>query len=149
MLLLHLCKTLDAVHAAVRTRPLQPIPIVSIVDDDDSVRTATACLVRSLGYIAHTFASAEEFLESPYVNETSCLIADVQMPKMSGIALQNALRSKGLRTPVIFVTAFPEERIKTRALEGGAVCFLSKPFDGEVLIGHLTTALATPGDLDA
>jgi FixJ family two-component response regulator len=128
---------------------LQPIPIVSIVDDDDSVRTATGCLVRSLGYVAHTFASAEEFLQSPHVNETSCLIADVQMPNMSGIALQSVLRSQGLRTPIIFITAFPEERIRARALEGGAICFLSKPFDCGVLIDHLAAALAMSRDLDA
>jgi FixJ family two-component response regulator len=125
---------------------LQAIPIVSIVDDDESVRTATCCLVQSLGYVAHTFASAEEFLQSPYVNDTSCLIADVQMPRMNGLALQGLLRAKGMRTAVIFVTAFPEERIKARALEGGAICFLSKPFDCGELILHLTTALATRRD---
>ena len=91
--------------------------MVSIIDDDESVRAATRCLVRSLGYATRTFASAEEFLGSPYVAETSCVIADVQMRKLSGLDLQNRLRAEGYDTPIIFITAFPEERIKTRRAE--------------------------------
>lgn len=117
--------------------------MVSIIDDDESVRTAARCLVRSLGYDARTFASAEEFLQSDDVGKTACLIVDVQMPKMSGLDLQSALRAKGHRTPIVFVTAFPEDRIRTRALEGGAVGFLSKPFDGKSLVDCLNTALAS------
>jgi FixJ family two-component response regulator len=116
--------------------------MVSIIDDDESVRTAARCLVRSLGYDARTFASAEEFLQSDDMGKTACLIVDVQMPKMSGLELQSTLRAKGHRTPIIFVTAFPEERVRMRALEGGAICFLSKPFDGKVLVDCLTMALA-------
>lgn len=100
--------------------------------------------MRSLGYDALTFASAEEFLQSDYVDRAACLIVDVQMPKMSGLDLQSALRAKGYHMPIIFITAFPEERLRTRALEGGAICFLSKPFDGKVLVDCLTTALASP-----
>ena len=74
---------------------MEKVPVVSIVDDDESVRAATQCLVRSLGYAARTFASAEEFLASPYVGETACVIADVQMRKMSGLDLQNRLRAEG------------------------------------------------------
>jgi FixJ family two-component response regulator len=125
---------------------LQPAPVVSIIDDDESVRTAAKCLVRSLGYDAHIFASAEEFLQSPFVDKTACLIVDVQMPKMSGLDLQSALRAKGHHTPIIFITAFPEERVRARALEGGAVCFLSKPFDGKALVDCLTMALASARD---
>jgi CheY-like chemotaxis protein len=95
--------------------------MLSIIDDDESVRAATQCLLRSLGYVTHTFASAEEFLLSPYVSETSCVIADVHMPKMSGLELQSRLRAKGHRTPIIFMTAFPEEKLRARALQGGAV----------------------------
>lgn len=81
-------------------------------------------------------------MQSPYLAKTSCLIADVQMPKMSGLQLQSLLRAKGFQTPIIFITAFPEERSRMRALDEGAVCFLSKPFDGKVLIYCLATALA-------
>jgi FixJ family two-component response regulator len=124
---------------------VEKLPVVSIIDDDESVRAATRCLVRSLGYATRTFASAEEFLGSPYVAETSCVIADVQMRKLTGLDLQNRLRAEGYDTPIIFITAFPEERIKTAALKGGAVCFLSKPFDGQVMIDCLATALAAKG----
>jgi len=120
---------------------VQKVPVVSIIDDDESVRTATQCLVRSLGLKTRTFASAEEFLLSPYVTETSCVIADVQMAKMSGLELQSRLRACGNDLPMIFITAFPDERLKVRALEDGAVGFLSKPFDGQVLIDCLSKAL--------
>jgi FixJ family two-component response regulator len=120
---------------------VQKVPVVSIIDDDESVRTATQCLVRSLGLKTRTFASAEEFLLSPYVTETSCVIADVQMAKMSGLELQSRLRACGNDLPMIFITAFPDERLKVRALEDGAVGFLSKPFDGRVLIDCLSKAL--------
>jgi FixJ family two-component response regulator len=118
---------------------LQP---VCIIDDDESVRTATMCFVRSLGYLAHAFASAEEFLQSPYVGETVCLIVDVQMPRMSGLELQSRLRTEGVRIPIIFITAYPEERTKARALDAGAICFLDKPFDSKTLIDCLDIALS-------
>ena len=117
------------------------VPVISIIDDDASVRVATNRLVRSLGYVAHTFASAEEFLASSRVNDTSCMIADVQMPGMSGIELQSHLLAQGRRLPIIFITAFPEESARTKALNAGAVCFLTKPFDGPTLIRHLDAAL--------
>lgn len=117
-------------------------PVISIIDDDESVRAATRNLLRSLGYIVHTFASAEEFLRSPHLDETSCAIADVRMPTMSGIELQDHLRANGSRLPFIFVTAFSAESDRARALKAGAICFLTKPFDGEVLIKCLDAALA-------
>ena len=117
------------------------IPVISIVDDDASVRTATQNLVRSLGYTVHIFASAEAFLQSAQLKDTSCVIADVQMPAMSGVELQSHLRAMGHRLPFIFISAFPEENVRKRALEGGAICFLNKPFDGCLLIEHLHTAL--------
>jgi FixJ family two-component response regulator len=116
--------------------------MISILDDDESVREATKGLVRSLGYAAATFASAEEFLQSDRIHDTSCLIADVQMPGLSGVELQDRLTEAGNSTPIIFVTAFPEERIRARALAGGACGFLSKPFSDESLIGCLVKALA-------
>ena len=117
------------------------VPLISIIDDDASVRVATNRLVRSLGYVAHTFASADGFLQSPHMNETACVIADVQMPGMSGIELQSHLIAQGRSVPMIFITAFPEESIRSRALKAGAVCFLSKPFDGTILIECIDIAL--------
>jgi FixJ family two-component response regulator len=120
---------------------VQKVPIVTIVDDDESVRVAVKSLLRALGYVVYTFASAEDYLRSPRVNDTSCLITDVQMPGMTGFDLQRYLMDKGWRTPIIFVTAFPEETIRTRALEAGVVCFLSKPFDEQSLINCLDRVL--------
>ncbi len=113
---------------------MQNVSIVSIIDDDESVRLAVKSLVRSLGLLAYTFASAEEFLQSPHVGDTSCLITDVQLPGMNGLKLQSVVLAQGRDVPIIFVTAFPEERFQKRALEAGAVGFLSKPFDGQTLI---------------
>jgi FixJ family two-component response regulator len=117
-------------------------PVISIIDDDVSVRAATCNLVRSLGYIVHPFASAVEFLQSAYLHETSCVITDVQMPAMTGIELQAHLRAQGHRVPFIFITAFPVEISRRRALEAGSICFLTKPFDGDVLIKCLASALS-------
>ena len=114
---------------------------VCIIDDDELVRIATTCLLRLLGHVVRTFASAEEFLHSPYVDEAGCLIVDVHMPRMNGLELQGRLREKGLRTPIIFITSYPEERARTRALDAGAICYLDKPFDSEVLIRGLDSAL--------
>jgi FixJ family two-component response regulator len=123
--------------SAIRTK----IHTISIVDDDESVREATSALVRSLGYAAATFASAEEFLGSGRVHAMSCVIADVQMPGLSGIDLQQLLLAQGLRLPIVFVTAFPDERTQQRALDAGAVDFLSKPWSDEQLIACLDAAL--------
>lgn len=116
-------------------------PVISIVDDDGSVRAATGNLVRSLGYIVHAFASAAEFLRSPHLSDTSCVIADVQMPAMSGLELQAHLHAEGYRMPFIFITAFSVDNARARALEAGATCFLAKPFAEEALINCLHAAL--------
>jgi FixJ family two-component response regulator len=121
-------------------------PVISIIDDDASVRAATNNLIRSLGYTVHTFASADAFLCSEYIDGTSCVIADVQMPAMSGIELQSHLRGQGNRVPFIFITAFPEDSVRARAFEAGAICFLTKPFDGATLIGYLDAALGRRDD---
>jgi FixJ family two-component response regulator len=120
-------------------------PIISIIDDDGSVRAATHNLVRSLGYVVNTFASAEEFLQSPRLNDTSCVITDIRMPAMSGLDLQAHLLATGYSLPFIFVTAFSVESDRDRAMKAGATCFLSKPFDGETLIKCLEAALASNG----
>lgn len=124
-----------------------PKPVViSIIDDDGSVRAAIHNLVRSVGYIVHTFASAEEFLRSPQLNDTSCVIADVQMPTMSGVELQASLLAQGNCVPFIFITAFPVESARARALNAEATCFLTKPFGGEALIKCLDAALEGHGE---
>jgi FixJ family two-component response regulator len=120
---------------------LRRFPVISIVDDDESVREATKGLVRSLGYVAATFASAEEFLQSDSVRDTSCLISDVQMAGMSGVELQDRLNAAGYHVPIIFITAFPEERIRSRVLKAGACGFLTKPFNDDSLFECLDMAL--------
>lgn len=120
-------------------------PVISIVDDDASVRVATRNLLSSLGYTVYTFASAEEFLRSAHFNDTSCVIADVQMPAMSGIELQALLLTRGHQVPFIFITAFPEDYMRAKALKAGAICFLAKPFDRLTLIQCLDAALERRG----
>jgi len=119
-------------------------PVISIIDDDPSVRKATDGLVRSLGYRSLTFASAEDFLQSDHIEDTSCVITDVQMPGLSGVELQSMLNARGARMPMIFITAYPEDRIRRSVLEAGEVGFLSKPFEEAVLIEHLQAALGAP-----
>lgn len=116
-------------------------PVVSIVDDDFSVRDATRNLLRLNGYDVHAFESAEDFLRSTTLPETDCLIADVKMPRMGGLALREHLLAIGFDIPTIFVTAFPEPATRERALGGGAICFLDKPFDGWVLIRFIEKAI--------
>jgi CheY-like chemotaxis protein len=115
--------------------------VISLIDDDASVRAATNNLLRSRGYVVHNFASAEEFLGSPHLNETSCVVTDVQMSAMSGLDLLTAMRAKGHGTPFIFITAFPDENLRARAMNAGAICFLAKPFMVPNLIKCLETAL--------
>jgi FixJ family two-component response regulator len=114
--------------------------MISIVDDDKTVRESANSLIRSLGYATATFASGEEFLKSGRLSDTECLITDVQMPGMSGVDLQSRLIANGNRTPVIFVTANPDERTRQRALGAGALGFLIKPFSVESLIACLDRA---------
>src|ERR1700688_38263 len=120
-------------------------PVISVVDDDASVRVGTENLLSSLGYTVQTFASAEEFLRSGLRNDTSCVIADVRMPGMSGIELQTLLLTQGHRAPFVFITAFSEEAVRAQALSAGAICFLTKPFDRLTLIKCLDTALERHG----
>ena len=115
--------------------------MISIVDDDPSVREAMSGLIRSLGFDAVTFSSAEDFLQSDRIDETSCLITDVQMPGLSGVELQSRLISRGSPVPIIFVTASPERRIEAQVRSAGAVGFLNKPFDDKTLIECLDRAL--------
>lgn len=116
-------------------------PVISIVDDDESVREATEFLVRSLGYSAATYASAKEYLQSGRVDDSSCLITDLRMPGMSGADLQDALIADGHQTPVIFISASLDEQVRSRVLDAGAYGFLHKPFKEQSLIDCLHRAL--------
>ena len=120
-------------------------PLISIVDDDALARHGIRELIESLGYRTITFGSAEDFLKSNMAADTACLITDLQMPGLSGLELQEALRSQGSHTPVILITAFPNEKHRNRALDNGAVGFLSKPFDEASLIKCLTAAITAFG----
>jgi len=120
--------------------------MISIIDDDPSFRDAVRRLVKSLGYPARAFASAEDFLQSDAINGAACLILDVNMPGLSGIELQNRLNARGNSTPIIFVTAVPDATIQANAFKAGAVGFLSKPFREDSLIEHLNVALKSRQD---
>jgi FixJ family two-component response regulator len=130
--------------AKLRVQPAD-LPI-SVVDDDESVREAVAGLMHWLGYQVKTYASAIDFLASPEFSESLCIIADVQMPQMSGIELYNHLKTLGYRIPTILITAYPNDSARTATLADGVVCYLSKPFDKDSLIGCVRTALQSqPG----
>jgi FixJ family two-component response regulator len=115
--------------------------MIAIVDDDEALREGMKSLVRSLGYAVSTFGSAEEFLKSEQVSDTSCLITDLQMPGLSGIDLQDWLIAQGHRFPIIFLTAYPDQAARMRAMKAGAIGFLSKPSSDEHLLGYLNKAL--------
>jgi FixJ family two-component response regulator len=117
---------------------------VAVVEDDDSVRDATKRLLRLLGYTAASFATAEEFLNSGRVRDTSCLIVDMHLPGMSGAELQSRLILCGYRIPVIFITAFVEEATRVRALRDGALGYLAKPLREQSLIACLDQAFKRP-----
>jgi FixJ family two-component response regulator len=121
---------------------LANIPVISIVDDDAWARSGLEALIQSLGYKTLTFESAEQFVQSGDIKQTTCLITDLQMAGWSGLELQSHLRREGYRTPVIFVTAFPTEKHRARALEEGATGFLTKPFDVQSLVDCLAHAVA-------
>jgi FixJ family two-component response regulator len=116
-------------------------PLLSVVDDDESIRESLPGLIKEFGFSARAFSSAEEFLSSGAVAETSCLILDVSMPGMSGPELQQELKRRGDEVPVIFITAQKDERIRARVLEQGAAGFLLKPFSDAALLSAIKTAL--------
>jgi FixJ family two-component response regulator len=116
-------------------------PLISIVDDDESVREATKGLMNSCGYTAATFDSAEAFLRSRQLYRTTCLIADVNMPGMSGLDLHRHLSGSGKPFPTILITAYPDDRIREGALNAGVICYLSKPFEESDLLSCLQNAL--------
>jgi len=115
--------------------------LVSVVDDDESIRESLPDLLGEFGFAARAFSSAEAFLSSDYIDETRCLILDIAMPGMTGLDLQEELRHRGREIPIIFITAKRDEAIRVRALERGAVKFLHKPFSDTALLDALKAAL--------
>ncbi len=115
--------------------------IVAVIDDDENVRIAVVALVRSLGYQARGFSSALDYLASELCGSADCLITDVQMPRLSGLDLHARLVAERRACPVVFITAFPEARAEARAKAFGAIGFLSKPFDAQVMVQCIEQAL--------
>ncbi len=117
------------------------IPLISIVDDDDSLRNSLDNLIRSVGFRAQGFSSAEAFLNSSHVHDSACLILDVRLPGLSGLELQRRIVGASRRTPIIFITAHADDDAREQALQAGAVDFLHKPFREEALLKAIDSAL--------
>ena len=120
-------------------------PVISIVDDDQSVRDGIVDLVTAMGFDAEAFERPELFLRSSRLDRTSCLITDIRMPGMSGLELHDRLLASGKRIPTIVITAFPTDAERARALGAGVAGYLIKPFDENELVACLTSSLAPPG----
>ncbi len=116
-------------------------PIVAIVDDDEAVGNAIEVLMRSTGLVAQAFSSGEEFLRSPELSRTGCLVVDFDMPKMNGLDLHNNLSRLGKVIPTVLITAYPSDDIRARALQAGVICYLPKPFDESDLLNCIQAAL--------
>ena len=118
------------------------IPLISVVDDDRSIVEAIVSLLESVGYAAAGFVSAQDFLNSPQLRRTACLILDVRMPGIGGLELQRRLAAENIHTPVIFITAHGDQELSAEVLTTGATALLRKPFSQESLLGALRSALA-------
>src|ERR1700748_1881304 len=116
-------------------------PIVAIVDADEAVGNAIEVLMRSIGLVAQAFSSGEEFLRSPELSRTGCLVVDFDMPKMSGLDLHNNLSRLGKAIPTVLITAYPSDDVRARAVQAGIICYLPKPFDENDLLKCIQTAL--------
>jgi FixJ family two-component response regulator len=117
-------------------------PLIAIVDDEEAICDALTSLLRSVGWRAEGFTSAEAFLQSGQVHTTACLLLDVRLPGGSGLELQQQLRSSQARIPIIFITAHGNEAMRAQALQAGAVAFFAKPFNDTALLDAIHTALA-------
>jgi FixJ family two-component response regulator len=115
--------------------------LVAVVEDDRFFRESMRRLLRSRGYRVEAFPSAADFVASPHLSETACLIADVQMPGMTGPELYRHLIASGYEIPTILVTAYADDQVRARALKDGVVCYLPKPVDEKLLLGCLDEAL--------
>ena len=116
-------------------------PIIAIVDDDEAVGNAIEVLMRSIGLVARAFSSGEEFLRSPELSRTGCLVVDFNMPKMSGLDLHNILCRSGKEIPTVLITAYPSDDVRARAIQAGVICYLPKPFDESDLLNCIQSAL--------
>lgn len=123
---------------------MQITPIVSIVDDDSAVRVALGSLIRSLGWQVRMYESAEAFLASGQVAQTSCLISDIRMPGMSGIEMHERLRAQGHAPVTIFISAYPTPALQAKAASNGALVLLQKPYQATAMTHWLSVALGNP-----
>ena len=138
------CRPAQRSRTLVRTSELavQNEPrLIAIVDDDDSVREGTKSLIRSMGLAAEAFSSGEDFLRSSQLGGTACLVADVNMPGMSGLDLHRRVATVGKGIPTILITAYPNDSVRARALSAGIICYLIKPFSEEELLRCIRFAL--------
>jgi FixJ family two-component response regulator len=132
---------LQAIRSALPLQSKARGNLISLVDDDESIRRTTTLLIQSFGFQAAAFESAESFLKSGQLHETSCLIVDVQMPGMNGLQLQSHLAAAGCGIPIIFITAYESKDSRQRAMQAGAAAFLGKPFSDEQLLQIIRSAL--------
>ena len=132
---------LQAIRSALPVQSKARGNLISLVDDDESIRRTTTLLIQSFGFQAAAFESAESFLKSGQLHETSCLIVDVQMPRMNGLQLQRYLAASGYRLPIIFITAYDNKESRQQAMQAGAIAFLSKPFNDKHLLQTIRATL--------
>ena len=118
-------------------------PLVSVIDDDQSVRESLPHLLKGFGFAVCAFSSAEEFLASDQISQSKCLVVDINMPGLSGPDLLEELKRLGLKTPIIFITAHRDEKVRSNVIERGAIACLFKPFSGEALRAAIDTALGS------
>ncbi|PSO33297.1 hypothetical protein C7G41_08545 [Bradyrhizobium sp. MOS002] len=134
-----------AEHRGQDWAPMAKSLVIAIVDDDEGVRASLASLVRSVGYEAQAYESGMDFLRQAPGDDPACMIADVQMPVITGDELQAQLVAAGRHFPIIFMTAFPSETVRQRVMAAGAHCYLGKPSSGDEIIRCLEDALAGNG----
>jgi len=139
---------LETIDSALRGQLEVRKNLISLVDDDESIRRTTTLLIESFGFRATAFESAESFLKSGQLHETSCLIVDVQMPGMNGLQLQSHLAAAGYKIPIIFITAHDDKESRQQALQAGAVAFLGKPFSDELLLQIIRAATLSDQGID-
>lgn len=120
---------------------MKAVALIAIVDDDEAIRLGLSSLARSAGYAVKLFASAEAFLAQADAATPDCVITDIQMPGIGGLELQQILKRSHPTLPIVVMTAFPEQKIRDKAVAAGAVCFLSKPFDAETILRCLAVAI--------
>jgi FixJ family two-component response regulator len=137
---------LHTIRSALRGQLEGRKNLISLIDDDESIRRTTTLLIESFGFHAAAFESAERFLKSEQLPKTSCLVIDVQMPGMNGLQLQSYLAAAGCKIPVIFITAHDNKESRQQALQAGAVAFLGKPFSDELLLQAIRGALRQDED---